>query len=139
MKHRNQNGFTLVEMLGALTILFIVGGIVFAVLNNGLQFFRIESTRINVGQEANIIANQLTTFYQEHGDFEVVHQSDGSLMIASGEEIRVYSIPGHIITVDFTESQTNRFNKRNITIQVTGEQEFTLNTVVSRLRDESID
>lgn len=135
---KNQKGLTLVELLGGLTLACILGVAVFATLINSLNLFERETNRIDVRGQANIIANQLTTFYQENGGFTVEPLGEG-VKIISGEEAREYTLPGHQITVTVKPPiETGQFTKREIIIKITGDNEpFELITVVSRLREET--
>ncbi len=139
-QHRNQQGFTLVELLATFTILFVVLGLLFAVLNNSLQFFRKESERIDVRQEVNIIANQITTFYKENGDVTLTNNADGSVTITSSAETREYAIPNHEIRITCTPTRkAGNYELIDITIIISGEESFTLNTTVSRIIDSNED
>lgn len=136
---RNQKGLTLVELLGALTLVLLISGLIFAALSNSMQFFRAESNRIDIREQVNTIANQLTTFYQKNTDFTITQDGDGvvvkSVTKEGNVETREYAIPNHKITITYTDSETTLYNKRSITISVTGEEEFSLDTVVSRIRE----
>ena len=134
---KNQKGVTLVELLGALTLVFIVALGIFFVLTHHLNLFQREVNRIDVRGQANIMANQLTTFYQENGYFEIETIKNG-VRVKSGSATREYFLPGHVITIE-TELPitTQQFNKMEVTITITGgDERFILETVVSRLKEE---
>jgi len=135
---KNQSGLTLIELLGALTLTFIVGIGIFSTLTHSLDLFDRESTRIDVRGQANIIANQLTTFYQENNDFRIENH-EGSVTITSGLEERTFSLINHQIEVSAKADEVqNGFVRRAVEITISGEGEsFTLNTMVSRLWEES--
>ena len=125
---------TLIELLGALTLVFILGIGAFSTLNQSFSLFRQETNRIDVRGQANIIVNQLTTFYQKNGEFTIIPHGDG-IRVESGDESREYSIPNHQIEVEYTEhAPSNGFVKMEITIIISGGRvPFELTTVVSRL------
>lgn len=97
---KNQKGLTLIELLGALTLAFILGASAFTILNNSLNFFQRETSRIDVRSQANIIATQLTTFYQQHMGFTIDNNGTGvKITDLEGTESREFSLPGQDISV----------------------------------------
>jgi len=132
----NQKGLTLVELLGALALVFVLTTGIFAVLINSLNYYQEESDQIDVRTKANTIANQLTTFYQENGGFEIEHM-DGEVTIRSGEETRTYAISGHRIEIhQHLPVELGLFLVKEFTIIISGDDNpFILETVVSRLKE----
>lgn len=64
MVRRNQNGVTLIELLLTLTILTIVGAIIWGTLVQGSKYSNNAVTKNQMQQEANIIISRLTKIHQ---------------------------------------------------------------------------
>lgn len=77
MKYLNNNkGLTLIEMLATITILFIIGGMVYAMLFQMFSNFNNSENRITARQEANLIIAHLTTIHEKSKRYELEHDSD---------------------------------------------------------------
>lgn len=141
----NSKGITLIEVLATLTLMTIVGGLICGILINSLNIFNHESDKSDIRQEANIIINQLTTFYKINGNFEVIHNSDGSINISSDKEdgtkeSRDYGIPSYEIKVDsFIGDSSENYESKDVEIIITEKNDpnniFTLESNISRIKD----
>lgn len=140
----NNKGLSLIEVLATLTLLSIIGGLVFGVLLNSMHIFKHESDSNDIKQEANLISNQLTTFYKIYGDFEVVEDGDSILVYApnkdDSKEVRDFSIPEYKITVLTSDNNSgSTYNTRKIEIKIIENKdksnEFVLNSSISRIKE----
>jgi|GEM_PF-3492715 len=143
----NQRGITLVELLGALTLVFLIGTGIFMTLTHSFNLFQREADRIDVRAQANTIINQLTTFYQENDELHIENR-DGKTIITSGDDRREFYLPSHQIRVEpegaiqmtheGAANSTNQFISEDFTIIIEnteGEELFKLTTTVSRLKE----
>lgn len=146
----NQKGLSLIELLATLSLLTIVGVLVFGVLINSLHIFEKQSDESDIRQEANLISNQLTTFYKINGNYKTNTNSDGVIEISSEKsdgtiEVREFSIPNYRIDVsptDSTEGEQDKgsYSSRDISITISEIEDlsnkFTLNTNISRIKED---
>lgn len=143
----NQRGLTLVELLGAITLVFLIGTGIFMTLTQSFNLFQREAERIDFRAQANIIINQLTTFYQENDELYIENR-DGGTIITSGSHRREFYLPSHQIRVepegaiqmthDGAENSTHPFISEEFTIKIEnteGEELFKVTTTVSRLKE----
>lgn len=140
----NNEGLTLIEVLATMSMLVIVGGLVFGILVNSLNIFNLEDNDSDIRQKANIIESQLTTFYKVNGNFET-STMDGVLTITSEKkdgttEAREFSVPDYSITVDVVDGDANGgYVSKDITISIINvdnpDDKFILDSNISRLKD----
>lgn len=77
MKRFNkENGMTLVEVLATITILFIIGGIAYAMLFQMFTNVSHSEQRISARQEANLILAHLTTVHQKSTSYTIERDGD---------------------------------------------------------------
>lgn len=143
-KYINNQGLTLIEVLATLTLLAIVGGLVFGILINSLNIFNLEDNDNDIMQKANIIESQITTFYKVNGNFEA-STMDGILTITSEKkdgtiESREFSVPDYSIEVESNDGDaSDGYVSKDITISIVNmddaEDNFILESNISRLKD----
>lgn len=143
----NQKGLSLIEVLATLALLSIVSGLVFGVLINSLDIFEHESESNDVKQEANLVSNQLTTFYKMNGNYSAITDVNGVLNISTVKndtttEIRKFKIPDYVIDVEpdnSTDGESSKGSYTSIDIKISiyeidnPENSFTLNSNISRI------
>lgn len=143
-KYLNEKGISLMELLATLTLLSLVGVLVFGVLINSLNIFNHESDSSDVRQEANLISNQLTTFYKVYGNFEIEKNGDGVIIYApdksNSKESREYDISDYIIDVVSSEGESNdEHTSKDIKIIISEKgnlsNKFELNSNISRIKE----
>lgn len=150
-KYLNEKGLSLIELLATLSMMTIVGALVFGVLINSLHIFNRESDNSDVRQEANLISSQLTTFYKINGNFSAITDSDGMLSVTStktedgvsSEESREYRLQDYNIEVksgpdvDVVEGS---YVHTDIEIIISEKKDdpnvFKLKSTISRLNEE---
>jgi prepilin-type N-terminal cleavage/methylation domain-containing protein len=122
---RNQKGVTLIELLAALTILSLIGGIIWGVFFQGNKFSQTSVSKNNIQQEANIIIMNL----------KKIHQTSKEYTISSN---------GCAVTVNATklDSTTQYFEFKNTKLCISldrtgyiqpGSQDLTLNVTIYEL------
>lgn len=140
----NQKGLSLVEVLATLTLLTIVGSLVFGILINSLNIFKIESENIDIKREVNLISNQLTTFYKKYGDFYIEEKDNGIIVYTPNKEnykeSREFSIQDYLINVIVTNgSSNNGYESKDIKIKITNiddvSDSFELESNISRIKE----
>lgn len=72
MVKSNEHGVTIIELLTAITILAIVGAIIWGAYSQGMNFSKNEITKNEMQQEANIIISQLTRIHQTTQSYRIV-------------------------------------------------------------------
>lgn len=145
----NEKGLSLIELLATLSMMTIVGALVFGVLINSLHIFNHESDNSDVRQEANLISSQLTTFYKVNGNFSASTDSDGILSVTStkteegvsSEESREYKLPDYRIEVMSTPDEVEgSYVHTDIEIIISEIKDntnvFKLKSTISRLNEE---
>lgn len=132
------------EVLVTLSMLIVVGALVFGVLVNSLQIFGVEDDNSDIRQKANIIESQITTFYKVNGDFDT-DTVDDTLIVTSEKkdgtiESREFSIPDYSITVESVDGQASgNYTSKDIIISIVNNEnpddKFELESNISRLKD----
>jgi prepilin-type N-terminal cleavage/methylation domain-containing protein len=67
----NQRGLTLVEVLATLTILSIIGAVVWSVFFQGINYTKKAVSQNSIQQEANILTMRLTRIHQTSESYEL--------------------------------------------------------------------
>lgn len=148
-KSLNQKGLSLIEVLATLTLLSIVGGLVFGVLINSMNIFEHQSNNNDVKQEANLINNQLITFYKVHGSFEIVETGDSIEVyapdVANKKAVREFELNKYKISVTPQKSLLNEvesgiYTTIDIQIKIIEKDNlsnvFELNSTISRMKED---
>lgn len=143
-KSVNEKGLTFVESLVTLSMLIVVGALVFGVLVNSLHIFSAEDNSSDIRQKANIIESQLTTFYKINGNFNT-DTVDDTLIVTSEKkdgtiESREFSVPDYSITVESVDGQASgNYTSKDIIISIVNKEnpddKFELESNISRLKD----
>lgn len=63
--HGNEEGITLVELLATLVIAFFFIGIIYSVAILGMNYFKVETSKTRLQQEANYIITELQRIHRE--------------------------------------------------------------------------
>jgi prepilin-type N-terminal cleavage/methylation domain-containing protein len=67
-----EDGVTLVELLGTLTILSIIIVLAYGVLMNGLNYSNKASEKTSLQKEANLLTNTITKLHEEELTYEII-------------------------------------------------------------------
>lgn len=152
-QYLNEKGLSLIEVLATLTMLTIVGALVFGVLINSLQITNHESEQNNIRKEANLINNQLITFYKANNEFST-ETDKGKLTVTSASTKKEFSLKGYSIYVnDPTRSnigtyvdstsdnlKSGNYISRDIIIEIVNNDDindiFTLNSTITRVKED---
>lgn len=76
MKDIKQDGLTLIELLGAITIGAIIIGLVSSVLIGSVTNFNKTLTHSNLRQEANLVITELTKVHHKYSDYTIEIEND---------------------------------------------------------------
>jgi Tfp pilus assembly protein PilE len=95
---RTQRGITLVEVLSVLTILSLIGTIIWSVFFQGLSFSKKAETKNMLQQEANLITTNLTKIHQTSTKYEIENTTDTNNHKSEGCKI---------IKVSYTKNKEN--------------------------------
>ncbi len=68
----NQNGLTLIELLVSITILLLIGTLIFTVLIKGKDYSLQAQTTVSLQQEGNRILSELTSWHESHSEYGIV-------------------------------------------------------------------
>lgn len=150
MKHiKNNQGLTLIEMLATITILFIIGGMVYAMLFQMFSNFNTSENRITARQEANLIIAHLTMIHQTSDKFEIEYESENFFKTTADDDDSNTMMLGHKnyqyelrvasqtlsetnpITIDLTD-EANKELKIDLTLS-NEHDEFDVTTTISRM------
>ena len=86
MAYNNEKGITLVELLAALTIAFIISGLVAAIFFQTFRNADRSDSHINLRQEANIIVQMFSTAHEkEDYTFQYTKSSNGDWEMKIGD------------------------------------------------------
>ncbi|MBH9968199.1 PulJ/GspJ family protein [[Bacillus] enclensis] len=145
---RNQNGLTLIEVLITLTLLSVIGLILWSVLIDGISYSEKAASKNTVQQEANIIAMGLTKIHQTSDDYEIVSKECKLnvkywIELDPDPQIKIFEHPQLCISSNETtdikdfDPDTNDFHL-NLTIYDKSKPENKLNvtTTLFRLKEE---
>jgi tRNA threonylcarbamoyladenosine modification (KEOPS) complex Pcc1 subunit len=66
---KKESGLTIVELLAAISILFIIGSVIYGVFTGVNKNYHQISSRVNLEQEANIIINTIKTYHQKQNTY----------------------------------------------------------------------
>lgn len=72
---RNEQGMTLIESLAAITILSIIGGILWNVYFSGIEYSKSAVSQTMLQQEANTIITSLTKIHQTSESYEIKNEN----------------------------------------------------------------
>lgn len=75
---KGEKGITLIEMMATMVILFVIGGMFYAVLTQTFTNFHTSEEKITVRQEANLIIAQLTNIHQKSEGYTIEMSTDDS-------------------------------------------------------------
>lgn len=94
----NQKGLTLIEILAAVTILTIVGAIIWSVFLQGTNYSRTAMEKNQLIQEANIVITNLKNIHQESEWYQITSPNGCDLKIekkkkSTGVEIVTFENP----------------------------------------------
>lgn len=126
MNIRNEKGMTLVEILAALTISFVVIGLASSVFFQTFRNVDISDSHISLRQEANIIISTLSKSHEQDSDYPITYVKE-----ASGEW--VLTIGHHKIHSELYDVQLTIHNKNSNNIA----RSFEINTFDSSPRNDS--
>jgi prepilin-type N-terminal cleavage/methylation domain-containing protein len=73
-KNVRQDGFTLIELLATISILSIVGTLLFSVLINGINYSNKSNETVSIQQQGNIIITKLTSWHEKTRKYEIVQE-----------------------------------------------------------------
>lgn len=71
MNLKNQKGLTLIELLATITVLSIIGLIIWGVFIQGTQYFQNAMTKNQMQQEANIILERIKNIHQTSDSYTI--------------------------------------------------------------------
>lgn len=67
-----QDGLTLLELLVSITILMLIGTLVFSVLIKGKDYSLQAQSTVSLQQEGNRVLSKLTSWHESHREYEIV-------------------------------------------------------------------
>lgn len=88
MKKKNESGLSLIELLLTLTILSIVGVLIWSVFFQGTSYSKKAMTKNQMQQEANVIINNLMKFHRTNDRYEI--ESLNCKITANGKTTNVF-------------------------------------------------
>jgi prepilin-type N-terminal cleavage/methylation domain-containing protein len=68
---KNEKGLTMIELLAAITILFIISSVIYGVLIGANKNYQQISRKTNLEQEANIIISTVKNYHQNNDTYQV--------------------------------------------------------------------
>lgn len=77
-KYLKQDGLTLIELLVSISLLFLVGMLVFNVLIQGKEYSLQAQTTVSLQQEGNRILSKLTSWHESHMRYDIVLDHNGT-------------------------------------------------------------
>ena len=84
----NQRGLTLIEVLATLTVLSIVGAVIWNVFFQGLLYTKKAVSQNSIQQEANVIVMTLTKIHQTSEEYELENSNCTIKEKNSGQELK---------------------------------------------------
>jgi prepilin-type N-terminal cleavage/methylation domain-containing protein len=144
----NQYGLTLIEVLVSLTILSIIGIVIWNVFIDGISYSHKAVSETTIQQEANIITLNLTKIHQISDEYEI-KSADCTLSVThrseKGTAYKEFKHPQLCITSNETRSEistfinpstTDFFLEMKIYDKEQPDNELEVNTTLFRLKEE---
>lgn len=117
MIRKDQHGITLIELLITLTILSIVGVLIWSVFSQGTKFSSQAMTKNAMQQEANIIISSLKKIHQTSSSYDIV-SNDCSIKVKTEKKTEVFEHPQLCFETDNNISAVDP-NLEDISIKLT--------------------
>ncbi len=76
-----QDGLTLVELLGTISIMLIVGSLIFSVLINGINYSNTSQNTVSIQQEANRMITKLTAYHESTRHYEINVENSSTISL----------------------------------------------------------
>jgi prepilin-type N-terminal cleavage/methylation domain-containing protein len=145
---KNQNGLTLIEVLVSLTILSIIGIVMWNVFIDGISYSHKAVSQNTMQQEANLITVSLTKIHQTSDEYEV-RSKDCTLSVThrseKGTVYKEYKHPRLCFTSNDTGSGNTTFinpSRKDFSLDLkiydkeSPENKLKVNTTLFRLKEE---
>lgn len=138
--YRNEKGLTLLEVLAAVTILSVVGIVIWNVFLQGYQFSNKTIKKSQIQQEANFVLTSMMNFHRGSESSYTVTVSACEIKLSNSTDTIIFDHSLICFSSTFTGSKTVNPNKENfnfILIAADKNDEHnnvTIETVLSRLK-----
>lgn len=73
---RKESGMTLIELLAAISILFIIGSLIYGVFIGINKNYQLMSSRVEMEQEANNIINTIKNYHQHQSTYQLSYNQN---------------------------------------------------------------
>lgn len=80
-KFFKQDGLTLVELLGTISVMFIVGSLIFTILINGINYSNTSQSNVSLQQEGNLIITKLTAYHESTRQYEIKVENPSTISL----------------------------------------------------------
>ncbi|MFD2046318.1 type II secretion system protein [Ornithinibacillus salinisoli] len=135
---RNEQGITLIELLATITILSIVGIIIWNVFLQGYNFSQDSMMKSRMQQETQLIVASLVNFHQKTPEPYKIENSECAITVSNSSEIKRFDHSQLCISSDFTGNVTPNNEDINLTITVEDKNDesnlFSMETILYRLK-----
>ncbi|MGM0754149.1 MAG: type II secretion system protein [Bacillota bacterium] len=132
----NERGLTLVEVLATLTILSIIGAVVWNVFFQGIHYTKKAVSQNSIQQEANILTMKLTRIHQTVNEYEL-ESSDCEIEVIyedkPKEKFRSDQMCFSLVVKNSTDEDTSKHISLTVSDKVHSKNEIVLDTVLYRL------
>jgi tRNA threonylcarbamoyladenosine modification (KEOPS) complex Pcc1 subunit len=138
---KKESGLTLVELLAAITILFIIVSLIYGVFIGINKDYRQISSRVNMEQEANIITNTIKNYHQHQDHYLLSYDPTAKKAFIGGSSANIQLEPDTLDIVikinntDFSGVQSIDSSiplDISITLVTKQGQSYSTNTIIKR-------
>lgn len=126
----NERGMTLVEVLATITILSIVGVVIWNIFFQGMNYTKKAVSQNRIQQEANVINMKLTRIHQNINDYTIESSDCEIKVIYKGKDKDKSPPPFHDDRMCFALEQEKKDNGSNHISLTVSDKFHTNNTIV---------
>lgn len=138
--YRNEKGLTLLEVLLAVTILSMIGILIWNVFFQGFEFSNKTIKKSQIQQEANYVIVSMMNFHRGSASTYQISATGCKITVSNSAKTSVFEHPQICFSSDFTGNKTVNPNLENINFTLTAadkddeHNKITIDTVLSRLK-----
>lgn len=138
--YRNEKGITLLEVLAAVTILSIIGIVIWNVYFQGYEFSNDTIKKSQIQQEANYVITSLANFHRSSATTYQIKVNECKITVSNSSKTLVLEHPQICFSSNFTGNKSVNPNQENFDFTLTAadkndvHNKVTIETVLSRLK-----
>ncbi|MDV2581855.1 PilW family protein [Alkalibacillus haloalkaliphilus] len=129
----NSKGITLIELLGAIVLTFIVGSLVFSILIQSIENYQQSELRSKAQTDANRLIYNLTNIHQSSQAYTIEQSTESSLIVTiERDETTTYEFNGHPFKYELTIDGSNVSISEPIALNFQEKPSYSLSVTVTQ-------